>query len=96
MFLFFREERPPDQTEFPVKYTIKDVIFTSDQCHARFSLWTYALIGVSVIFWVVRAITVFFHIIHNYDIRCFMKVALKIEDYELENYTWHEVQVGSC
>ena len=24
-----------------------------------------------------------------------MKVALKIEDYELENYTWHEIQVGS-
>ncbi|CAG9805732.1 unnamed protein product [Chironomus riparius] len=90
--VLFKEEKPPDQTEFPVKYTIKDVIFTSEQCHARFSLWTYALIGVSVIFWVVRAITVFFHIIHNYDIQCFMKVALKIEDYELENYTWHEIQ----
>jgi hypothetical protein len=48
-----------------------------------------------VIFWIVRAITVFFHILHNYDIRCFMKVALKIEDYELENFTWHEVQVRS-
>lgn len=50
------------------------------------------LIGVAGIFWIVRAITVFFHILHNYDIRCFMKVALKIEDSDLENNTWHEVQ----
>jgi autophagy-related protein 9 len=75
-----------------MKYSISDVIYTSEQCHERFSLWTYAFISVAVIVWIVRAITVFFHIIHNYDIRCFMKVALKIDDSELENYTWHEVQ----
>lgn len=86
----YREEQP-----ILTKYTISDVIYTSEQCHARFSLWTYALIGVSTIFWIVRAITVFFHIIHNYDIRCFMKVALKIDDSELENYTWHEIQVSA-
>lgn len=75
-----------------LKASISDVLFSSQQCHERFSLWTYALIAVAVIFWVVRVITVFFHILHNYDIRCFMKVALKIEDAELENYTWHEIQ----
>lgn len=98
--LCFREKTPPglnntdpnkpDVTFY--KYKLSDVIFTSEQCHQRFSLWTYTLICVAVIFWIVRAITVFFHIIHNYDIRCFMKVALKIDDSELENFTWHEIQ----
>lgn len=90
----FREE--PLKRNFTnniTKYTINDVIYTSEQCHSRFTLWTYLLLLVSVIFWAIRAITVFFHIIHNYDIQRFMQVALKIDDSELENFTWHEVQV---
>lgn len=85
-------DKPLNLNETKSKYTISDVLFSSQECYASFSLWTYVLIGVAGIFWIVRAITVFFHILHNYDIRCFMKVALKIDDSELENYTWHEVQ----
>lgn len=93
-YYFFREKLPDGSkpNDVPLKYTISDVLFSSQECHERFSLWTYVLIGVAVMFWIVRVITVFFHIVHNYDIRCFMKVALKIDDSELENYTWHEVQ----
>lgn len=74
------------------KVTINDVLYSSSQCHDRFNFWTYSLITVSVIFWIFRAITVFFHIVHNWDIKSFFNVALKIEDVELENHTWHEVQ----
>lgn len=83
-----REEIKPNIT----KVTINDVLFTSSQCHDRFTFWTYALIVTAVIFWIFRAITVFFHIIHNWDIKSFFNVALKIDDSELENNTWHEVQ----
>lgn len=74
------------------KTTINDVLYSSAQCHDRFTFWTYSLITVAGIFWIFRAITVFFHIVHNWDIKSFFNVALKIEDAELENYTWHEVQ----
>lgn len=71
---------------------IADVLYSYEQCHENFTLWTYALITVSVIFWGFRSITVFFHIFHNRDIKAFFNVALKIDDVELENHTWHEVQ----
>jgi autophagy-related protein 9 len=74
------------------KVTINDVLYSSSQCHDRFNIWTYSLILIASIFWVFRAITIFFHIMHNKDIKSFFNVALKIDDCELENYTWHEVQ----
>lgn len=84
---FFREE-----IKNVTKVTIHDVLYSSAQCHDRFTFWTYSLIVVATVFWICRAITVFFHIIHNWDIKSFFNVALKIEDSELENNTWHEVQ----
>ncbi|KAG5682488.1 hypothetical protein PVAND_011839 [Polypedilum vanderplanki] len=88
--VLFKEE--PLVGKNATKYTINDVLFSPGQCKERFSFWTYTLIGVSAIFWIIRAITVFFHIVHNWDIRNFMKIALKIDDNELENFTWHEIQ----
>jgi autophagy-related protein 9 len=74
------------------KVTIHDVVYSSEECHDRFDIWTYLLIIVASIFWICRAITIFFHILQNKDIKSFFNDALKIEDCELENYTWHEVQ----
>lgn len=87
-FVFLCREQLVNHT----KVTIGDVLYSSSQCHDRFNFWTYSLIVVAVIFWIFRAITVFFHIVHNWDIKSFFNVALKIEDSELENNTWHEVQ----
>lgn len=88
LLLTFREDAKFNKS----KVVIDDILYSSSQCHEHFNFWTYALIIVAVIFWVFRAITVFFHIIHNWDIKSFFNLALKIDDAELENYTWHEVQ----
>lgn len=86
--LYIRDEIKKNVT----KVTINDVLYSSSQCHDRFEIWTYVLIVTAGIFWFFRAITIFFHIMHNRDIKSFFNEALKIEDVELENYTWHEVQ----
>lgn len=95
--LFFRDKLPnrddPKQKNSTLtKVTINDVLYSSSQCHDNFDTWTYVLIIIGSIFWIFRAITSFFQVVHNWDIKSFFNVALKIEDIELENYTWHEVQ----
>lgn len=89
--LLFSFRREPPYANV-TKVTISDVLLSSSQCHDRFTFWTYTVIAIAAIFWIFRAITVFFHIVHNWDIKSFFNVALKIEDSELENNTWHEVQ----
>lgn len=97
MYALFRDKLPnrddPKQKNSTLtKVTINDVLYSSSQCHDNFDTWTYVLIIIGSIFWIFRAITSFFQVVHNWDIKSFFNVALKIEDIELENYTWHEVQ----
>lgn len=62
------------------KIRLYDVLYSSSQCHERFTYWTYALIVISVIFWMIRVVTIFFHIIQYWDIKQFYNIALKIDD----------------
>lgn len=50
------------------------------------------LIVVSSFFWIFRFIKMLYHFIQYLDVKSFFNVALKIEDSELDNLTWHEVQ----
>lgn len=79
IFIFYREIKPNNSTT-DEKIRLNDVLFSSSQCHQRFTYWTYALIVISVIFWMIRVITIFFHVIQYWDIKQFYNIALKIDD----------------
>lgn len=55
-------------------------------------LVTWICILVAIIFWILRFAKVLYHLTQFWDIKQFFNIALKIEDSELDNLTWHEVQ----
>ncbi|GAB0087793.1 Autophagy-related protein 9 [Sergentomyia squamirostris] len=75
-----------------VKVTIPDVLMSGSKCVATFGAWTWTALTLSVLFWFFRLIKVLYHFIQFWDIKLFFNTALKIDDSELDNLTWHEVQ----
>lgn len=55
-------------------------------------LVTWICILVAAIFWILRLVKVLYHCTQFWDIKLFFNTALKIEDCDLDNLTWHEVQ----
>lgn len=53
---------------------------------------TWICIVVATIFWSLRAVKVLYHLTQFWDIKLFFNNALKIQDSDLDNLTWHEVQ----
>lgn len=74
------------------RITIVDIIRPYDECVDSIHGITWMIIFLSSLFWVFRLIRFFYHAVQFYDIKKFFNSALKIEDAELDNYTWHEVQ----
>ncbi|XP_046420102.1 autophagy-related protein 9A isoform X1 [Neodiprion fabricii] len=74
------------------KTSINDAIYSPSKCAASMGLITWLCILVAVIFWMLRAVKVLYHLTQFWDIKQFFNTALKIEDRELDNLTWHEVQ----
>uniref|UniRef100_A0A6B2EAH5 Autophagy-related protein 9 n=1 Tax=Phlebotomus kandelakii TaxID=1109342 RepID=A0A6B2EAH5_9DIPT len=74
------------------KITIPEVLIGNSQCIGTFGAWTWTALTLSALFWFFRLIKVLYHFIQFYDIKLFFNSALKIEDDELDNLTWHEVQ----
>lgn len=42
--------------------------------------------------WALRSVKVTYHVFQFWDVKCFFNTALKIDDSDLDNLTWHEVQ----
>lgn len=74
------------------KTSINDALHSPSECAASMGLVTWICILVATIFWIFRAIKVLYHLTQFWDIKQFFNTALKIEDSELDNLTWHEVQ----
>ncbi|XP_058809457.1 autophagy-related protein 9A isoform X2 [Phymastichus coffea] len=74
------------------KTSIIDAIVSSKECLASMGLFTWICILIANIFWLLRLIKVLYHFVQFWDIKCFFNVALKINDSDLDNLTWHEVQ----
>ncbi|KAK2581383.1 hypothetical protein KPH14_005067 [Odynerus spinipes] len=74
------------------KTSINDAILSTGECTASMGLVTWICILVATIFWILRAIKVLYHLTQFWDIKLFFNVALKIDDCDLDNLTWHEVQ----
>lgn len=55
-------------------------------------LLTWIVILIAAIVWILRAVKVLYHSTQFWDIKMFFNNALKINDNDLDNLTWHEVQ----
>ncbi|XP_012285874.1 autophagy-related protein 9A isoform X2 [Orussus abietinus] len=74
------------------KTSLSDAILSAGTCIASMNLVTWMCITVAVIFWILRFVKVLYHLTQFWDIKLFFNVALKIDDCDLDNLTWHEVQ----
>ncbi|CAB0006756.1 unnamed protein product [Nesidiocoris tenuis] len=74
------------------KLTLDDVVFPPNQCVSNMGLLSWSIVIISIIFWILRAIKVVYHLFQYWDVKAFFEIVLKIYDNDLENVTWHEVQ----
>ncbi|CAD7087628.1 unnamed protein product [Hermetia illucens] len=74
------------------KVTIPDVIVPGGECMRSFGALTWFTLIMTGILLFFRLVRVCYHIAQFWDIKKFFNTALKIEDAELDNLTWHEVQ----
>ncbi|XP_074109229.1 autophagy-related protein 9 isoform X1 [Cotesia typhae] len=74
------------------KTSISDAILSSKEILASMGLVTWICILIAAIFWILRAVKVLYHLTQFWDIKMFFNIALKIDDNDLDNLTWHEVQ----
>ncbi|XP_054273338.1 autophagy-related protein 9A [Macrosteles quadrilineatus] len=89
--ILFRNKES-NQTVNQRKIALSDAIVPSDQCLANVSMMWWLVVFVSVVFWLIRAIRVVYHLFQYWNIKAFFNSALRIQDAELDNVTWHEVQ----
>lgn len=62
------------------KISLSDAIVPSDQCVANVSFFWWLIIVLAVVLWMIRAIRVFYHLFHYWNIKAFFNLALKIQD----------------
>ncbi|XP_069678883.1 autophagy-related protein 9A isoform X1 [Periplaneta americana] len=74
------------------KISLSDAVLPTSECVASLGPLTWICILVAVIFWSLRAIKVMYHLFQFWDIKQFFNTALKINDSDLDNLTWHEIQ----
>ncbi|KAJ6633195.1 Autophagy-related protein 9A [Pseudolycoriella hygida] len=85
--VLFREGEP-----LKIKITLEDVMYPIGHCISSITAASWIILFLAMLFWQFRTIKVIYHAIQYYDIKKFYNTALKIEDSELDNLTWHEVQ----
>ncbi|KAH8234451.1 hypothetical protein KR038_010368 [Drosophila bunnanda] len=74
------------------KTTLSDVIYPTSEWGNRVGFFTYLIVFIAAIYLGIRLLKMVYHITQFADIRRFYNSALHIEDSELDNFTWHEVQ----
>ncbi|XP_046397934.1 autophagy-related protein 9A isoform X1 [Ischnura elegans] len=74
------------------KVSLGDAVIPFGECMAHLGALTWIFILVAMVFWFLRFIKVLYHLIQFWEIKSFFNTALKIDDSELDNLTWHEVQ----
>ncbi|XP_044266960.1 autophagy-related protein 9A [Tribolium madens] len=87
--VLFKDVPPPTNA---TKVTLHDVVLPFGECVSNFSALTWIALIIAIIVWILKLIRGVYHFFHFWDIKQFYNTALKIEDGELDNLTWHEVQ----
>ncbi|XP_053950967.1 autophagy-related protein 9A isoform X1 [Anastrepha ludens] len=75
------------------KISLGDVIIPTGECIAHFNGFTYLLLLLALLYFVVRFLRVIYFITQYMDMKKFYQSALHIDDKELDNTTWHEVKM---
>ncbi|XP_037038233.1 autophagy-related protein 9A isoform X2 [Bradysia coprophila] len=74
------------------KVTLDDVMYPVGECISSITATSWIILFIAMLFWQFRTIKVIYHALQYYDIKKFYNSALKIDDSEIDNLTWHEVQ----
>jgi len=62
------------------KVSLSDAVIPTKKCIANLDALTWVCILVAVIFWILRAVKVMYHLFQFWDIKQFFNTALKIND----------------
>ncbi|XP_030560315.1 autophagy-related protein 9A [Drosophila novamexicana] len=84
--------KQPDPLTNRTKTLLSDVILSTGECVAKFGFFTYLIIFIAAIYLGIRLLKMIYHITQYADIKRFYNTALGIEDCDLDNITWHDVQ----
>ncbi|XP_055636422.1 autophagy-related protein 9A [Toxorhynchites rutilus septentrionalis] len=76
----------------PHKITLADAMSTPAECVVKLGAINWIVLTLASVFWTFRLFRFFYHFLQFYDIKLFFNTALKIDDADLDNLTWHEVQ----
>ncbi|KAJ9595907.1 hypothetical protein L9F63_012926, partial [Diploptera punctata] len=89
--VLFRDSKDP-QIVNKQKITLSDATLSGSECVQNFGALTIVCLSVAALFWILRAFKVMYHLFQFWDIKEFFNTALKINDSDLDNLTWHEIQ----
>jgi autophagy-related protein 9 len=62
------------------KISLSDAVLPTNECVANLGALTWVCLLVAVIFWILRAVKVMYHLFQFWDIKQFFNTALKIND----------------
>ncbi|ETN58001.1 autophagy protein 9 [Anopheles darlingi] len=74
------------------KVSLSDAMMGVSECAATIGVFQWLALVLAGLFWTFRLFKFFYHFFQFWDIKMFFNTALKIEDADLDNLTWHEVQ----
>uniref|UniRef100_A0A182PR00 Autophagy-related protein 9 n=1 Tax=Anopheles epiroticus TaxID=199890 RepID=A0A182PR00_9DIPT len=86
--ILFRDKIIAQET----KVSLGDAMIDVSECAANLGGFQWLALVLAFIFWTCRMLKFFYQFFQFWDIKMFYNTALKIDDADLDNLTWHEVQ----
>ncbi|KFB41774.1 AGAP001762-PA-like protein [Anopheles sinensis] len=78
--------------ENETKVSLSDAMISMSECAATLGAFQWLALLLAGLFWMFRLFKFFYQFFQFWDIKMFYNTALKIDDADLDNLTWHEVQ----
>uniref|UniRef100_A0A182IPA5 Autophagy-related protein 9 n=1 Tax=Anopheles atroparvus TaxID=41427 RepID=A0A182IPA5_ANOAO len=86
--ILFRDKIIVNET----KVSLGDAMMGMSECAATLGGFQWFALLLAGLFWMFRLFKFFYQFFQFWDIKMFYNTALKIDDADLDNLTWHEVQ----
>ncbi|ODN05930.1 Autophagy-related protein 9A [Orchesella cincta] len=86
------KDKPPKTNSTTGKVSLDDALIPAGECIANIDFHMWVVLLVALLFWLTRLAFVVYNIVYNWEIRAFYRTALGIQDSELDNLTWYDVQ----